>query len=52
MEDDFLFIANDGKPALELADDSNSSDKNDTNKADFHNKGVVIVKDEMEERLE
>ncbi len=45
MEDDFLFLANEGKPALvEIASDKEQS-------KEFENKGVVIIKDEEEEKL-
>lgn len=37
LEDDFLFQANEGKPAII--------------EEEFDNKGVIIVKDEFEERL-
>lgn len=44
LDDDFLMLANEGQPALIL-------DETPENEEDFHNKGVLIVKDEMEERL-
>lgn len=48
LEDDFLFLANEGKPALvaeEISDDEKEKEMN----GDFHNKGVIIIKDELEE---
>lgn len=48
MEDDFLFLANEGKPALEVVETESS--KGDDGK-EFENKGVVIVRDEEEEQL-
>ena len=40
-----MFQANEGKPALELID--NTVDEN--SKPEYANKGVVIVRDEVEE---
>jgi hypothetical protein len=47
LDDDFLFQANEGKPALEVVEVEEKPSANN----DFHNKNVVIVKDEMEEKL-
>jgi len=41
LEDDFLMLANEGKPALEEA--------KDIEKAEYENKGVMIVEDEEDE---
>lgn len=43
MEDDFLLLANEGKPALEEVEEE---------KTEFENKGVVIVEDEEQANLD
>lgn len=43
LEDDFLFLANEGKPALEEAREE------DLKKAEYTNKNVVIVENEEDE---
>jgi hypothetical protein len=45
LEDDFLMLANEGKPAIVCEDDTNELDD------EYNNKGIVIVKDEFEERM-
>ena len=45
LEDDFLFLANEGQPALIPQDAADDDDQ------EYENKGVIHVKDEMEERL-
>jgi hypothetical protein len=52
LEDDFLMLANEGKPALETIE--SQADQNAqaaTDGKEFANKGVVIFKDEEEEKL-
>lgn len=49
LEDDFLMLANEGKPALESVEAL--ADPNTDNGKEFANKGVVIFKDEEEEKL-
>lgn len=44
LEDDFLFLANEGQPAL-------TETKPDIDRTDDKNAGVVIFKDEEEEKL-
>lgn len=55
LEDDFLFLANEGKPAIvEVESDKDINTAlitNNDNLHEFANKGVVIVKDEEEEKL-
>lgn len=51
LEDDFLLLANEGKPAvIEVEEEVMVNNKTD-NLPEFANKGVVIVKDEEEEKL-
>lgn len=45
-----MFLANEGKPAL-IAEDVEEDDGEEQDGTDFHNKGVVIVKDELEEQM-
>ncbi len=47
LEDDFLLMANEGQPALVEVE----VDEKEANKAEYANKGVVIVRDEEEEKL-
>lgn len=49
LEDDFLMLANEGKPALEVVEET--AVKGKSSKEEFANKGVVIVKDDVEEQL-
>jgi hypothetical protein len=54
LEDDFLFLANEGKPAIVQVEEvvsHNTATKDDDELPEFANKGVVIVKDEEEEKL-
>jgi hypothetical protein len=39
LEDDFVLLVNDNKPALEMVEDSEDEDKKDR---DFANKGVKV----------
>lgn len=48
LEDDFLMLANEGKPALETVESTAATTQDGK---EFANKGVVIVKDEEEEKL-
>lgn len=48
LEDDFLFLANDGQPALVEVDNSKRAA---ANTEEFDNKGVIIVRDEEAEAL-
>ena len=43
LEDDFVLLVNDGKPALELVEDENPD-----NLKDFANKGVLIIEEPKE----
>lgn len=49
LEDDFLMIANEGKAALISVETDSKNVKDD--QREYANKGVVIVKDEEEEKL-
>jgi len=49
LEDDFLMIANEGKAALISVEIDSKNVKDD--QREYANKGVVIVKDEEEEKL-
>jgi hypothetical protein len=48
LEDDFVLNVNDGKPALELVEDS-EDDSEDQRDRDFANKGVRILEGEDDE---
>ncbi|CDW89648.1 UNKNOWN [Stylonychia lemnae] len=50
LEDDFLMLANEGKAAIVVVESNNEKKIND-NQPEFANKGVVIVRDEEEEKL-
>ena len=56
LEDDFLLLANEGKPALELVEETLTAEQSKVaaNAAivEFENKGVVIVRDVVEEQLQ
>lgn len=54
LEDDFLLLANEGKPALVEAPSSSDAEEKDGESAEreeFENKGVVFVRDEEAEQL-
>ena len=51
LEDNFLFLANEGKPAVVEVEATVTASSKDDNLPEFANKGVVIVRDEEEEKL-
>lgn len=53
LEDDFLMLANEGKPALEVIEKETTTTSAAISQdgKEFANKGVVIVKDQEEENL-